>query len=114
MTLRLVLLPLWKNVYPARVEREIASDPALQKYWSRFLKKDAKSDANRPEVTFFPDLIRHLLHTADNSFVDGQFNLDASVFCNRVMGAPHRSPRAAAHSPLPVASVARHAAHREA
>ena len=85
MTLRLVLLPLWKNVYPARVEREIASDPALQKYWSRFLKKDAKSDANRPEVTFFPDLIRHLLNTVDNLFVDGQFNLDASVFCNRVM-----------------------------
>lgn len=85
MTLRLVLLPLWKHVYSARVEREISSDPALQKYWARFLKKDAKSDPNRAEVTFFPTLITHFLTTVDNLFVDGQFNFEASVFCNRVM-----------------------------
>jgi intron-binding protein aquarius len=85
MTLRLVLLPLWKNVYSARVEREISSDPALQKYWARFLKKDSKSDPKRSEVVFFPSLISHFLNTVGNLFVDGQFNFDAAVFCNRVM-----------------------------
>jgi intron-binding protein aquarius len=85
MTLRLVLLPLWKSVYPARVEREISSDPALQKYWARFLKKDAKGDPDRAEISFFPSLISHFLSTVDNLYVDGQFNFEASVFCNRVM-----------------------------
>jgi len=85
MTLRLVLLPLWKNVYAARFEREISSDPALQKYWARFTKKDAKSDPNRAEVTFFPTLVNHFLKTVDALNADGQFNFEASVFCNRVM-----------------------------
>eukprot|EP01116_Phalansterium_solitarium_P021731 TRINITY_DN6889_c0_g2_i1.p1 TRINITY_DN6889_c0_g2~~TRINITY_DN6889_c0_g2_i1.p1 ORF type:complete len:1438 (-),score=611.74 TRINITY_DN6889_c0_g2_i1:257-4549(-) len=84
--LRLVSLPLWHNLNPVRLDKELKANPKLARHWNALLQKEkkqaadgAKSDVER---TFLPALIDDFFTLLDKIDPENA-NLDYVQFCER-------------------------------
>eukprot|EP00002_Diphylleia_rotans_P007289 TRINITY_DN1680_c0_g1_i2.p1 TRINITY_DN1680_c0_g1~~TRINITY_DN1680_c0_g1_i2.p1 ORF type:complete len:1430 (+),score=347.90 TRINITY_DN1680_c0_g1_i2:54-4343(+) len=65
--LKLVSLPLWRNLNPKRRQRELKQTPELEKHWKYMEQQAANGVANAfgedYEMSFFPSLVEDFLET---------------------------------------------------
>ena len=97
--LPLVSLPLWSGLSETRLKLELGKHPGLDKHWRHLQKKQAKAlkaaaKEGKPapvplkdttEARWLPRLIDDFLRAARDAVVDGDFDCDRILFCERCL-----------------------------
>ncbi|KAL6757285.1 hypothetical protein V8C86DRAFT_1695364 [Haematococcus lacustris] len=85
LVLKLVSLPLWRALSPARLQLELHALPQLAKHWKLLNKKEAKASKQpgyvpppqRPDTRFVPGLLDEFLETLEQALTAEEAEGDA-------------------------------------
>ncbi|XP_072313298.1 RNA helicase aquarius isoform X2 [Eucyclogobius newberryi] len=85
---KLISLPMWMCLLPARLQHELKKVPKLQKFWNLNMKKQAKMDADaaeqsKKERTFLSALIKQFIQVLMSVPATGPVSLDQVHYCER-------------------------------
>ncbi|XP_066279598.1 RNA helicase aquarius-like [Branchiostoma lanceolatum] len=87
---RLVSLPMWINLLPARLQQELKATPKLKKFWNVLKKADSRLNPPALERSvydrqFLYQLMKKFFGTLDSIPATGPVEMDKVHYCERFM-----------------------------